>query len=157
MAVLSCLQCGEEIDSDTRRTQCRGCGALFPFQCAVCEKKLRSPFPVFDDERFLSLDSSPQPLCEDHFLRKCPDCDAWFQADQNPGYFRCSNCAQKLQNAVILPEWSDDPPARRELLPEQEIVRAAPAVGNGRDSNTMILGAAGCALLVLMGWLLMGR
>lgn len=156
MAILQCRHCGDEIDSDTRCTQCRGCGALFPFQCAACGKKLRSPFPVFGDERFLTLDSAPQPLCEDHFLRKCPDCETWFQADENPGYFRCATCAQKAQSAPM-PEWSDESPASVELVPELEIARTAIPVARGFDINTLILGCAGCAFLALMGWMLLGR
>ena len=90
MALLHCRDCGAEFSSDTRQTQCKKCGALFPCACAVCGKALRPPFPVFSDERFLTV--ADQPLCPDHFQRQCPECSRWFQADQNPGYFLCLNC-----------------------------------------------------------------
>ena len=92
MAMLSCRHCGASINSDARLTQCRKCGALFPFVCKVCNKQLRPPFPVFEDERYLTLDD--EPLCGEHFLRKCPDCGEWFRADENPGFFRCHKCAE---------------------------------------------------------------
>ncbi|PQV63102.1 hypothetical protein B1R32_1158 [Abditibacterium utsteinense] len=155
MANLGCRHCGGDIDSDTRRTQCRGCGALFPFNCAVCERKLRSPFPIFEDERYLTLASQPKPLCEDHFLRKCPDCDSWFQADENPGYFRCGSCAQKAQKTAPMPEWSDEAPLATESAPQRRSARTAPALNRGTDINTLILGAAGCAFLALIGWFLL--
>ncbi len=161
MAILQCRNCGGEVDSDTRRSQCRGCGALFPFQCAECGKKLRAPFPIFEDERFLTLESTPEPLCDEHFLRKCPDCENWFQADENPGYFRCASCAQKAQKSVPLnapmPEWSDEAPVAVEIASERNPARTAPPMGRGFDVNTIILGSAGCAFLALMGWFLLNR
>lgn len=157
MAILHCRHCGADIDSDARRAQCRECRALFPFQCTVCERNLRPPFSIFDDERHLTMDEPPQPLCEDHFLRKCPDCEKWFPNDENPGYFRCLTCAEKAQKTRVLPEWSD-------AAPEENYVEESPStlplvVGNSRgmDSNMLVLGAAGCAFLALMGWFLMGR
>lgn len=157
MTILQCRHCGGAIDSDTRCTQCRQCGALFPFQCVVCQKKLRSPFPVFEDERYLTLDCQPQPLCEEHFLRKCPDCQTWFQADENQGYFRCAGCAEKAQTGAIRPEWSDELPVAVELSTEREIARTSAPLAGGLDINILILGSAGCAFLVLMGWMLLGR
>jgi len=90
MALLNCRECGQEIDSNTRQTRCRGCGALFPFACAVCERSLRPPFPVYSDERYLSDEDAP--LCQQHFQRQCPECEKWFQADKNPGFFLCPEC-----------------------------------------------------------------
>ncbi len=156
MAILHCRHCGGDIDSDTRRTQCRDCGALFPFGCVVCERKLRSPFPIFEDERYLTLGNPPEPLCDEHFLRKCPDCGKWFQADENPGYFRCGSCAQKASKTAPMPEWSDEAPVPTENT-SREVAHAAPSMAQGRDVNTLILGAAGCAFLVLMGWFLLAR
>ncbi len=68
MALLNCRECGQEIDSNTRQTRCRGCGALFPFACVVCERSLRPPFPVYSDERYLSDEDAP--LCQQHFQRQ---------------------------------------------------------------------------------------
>lgn len=163
MATLHCRHCQASIESDTRRTQCRECGALFPFVCAVCERNLRSPFPVFDDERFLTLDKDdPKPLCDEHFLRKCPDCDEWFQADENPGYFRCASCAAKAPKMVV-PEWDDAPSHRdsdhdHDHMEERELVHATPLMAGGRfDPNTMVLTGAGCAFLALISWYLLAR
>ena len=94
MATLKCKSCEGNISSSARRVQCPHCGELFPFVCARCDHKLRPAFTEFDDERYLTLDAPPQPLCDDHYLRKCPDCDNWFGADENPGFFRCASCAE---------------------------------------------------------------
>ena len=98
MALLHCRDCGAEINSDTRQTQCQECGALFPFACSVCGKSLRPPFPVYSDERYIS--ASNEPLCTSHFERQCPECNKWFQADQNPGYFLCLACAHVRTGGV---------------------------------------------------------
>ena len=159
MANLHCRHCEASIDSDTRRTQCRQCGALFPFVCAVCERNLRSPFPVFEDERYLTLDNrDPKPLCEEHFLRKCPDCDEWFQADENPGYFRCGSCAAKAPK-VTMPEWDEGASHRdTEHVEERERAHAAPLMAGGRfDFNTMVMAGGGFAFLALMSWYLLAR
>lgn len=163
MANLHCRHCEASIDSNTRRTQCRECGALFPFVCAVCERNLRSPFPVFEDERYLTLDKSdPHPLCEEHFLRKCPDCNDWFQADQNPGFFRCSNCAAKAPK-VVMPEWDEasmhsSSSHREEPIEEREVAHAAPIIARGRfDFNTLVMAGAGCAFVALISWYLLAR
>jgi hypothetical protein len=87
MALLKCRNCGAEISSDARVTRCKGCGTLFPFDCNVCGRSLRPPFPVYSDERYLT--GMDEPLCPDHFQRQCPSCKTWFQADENPGYFMC--------------------------------------------------------------------
>ena len=92
MALLKCRNCGAEISSDARVTRCKGCGTLFPFDCTVCGRSLRPPFPVYSDERYLS--GTDEPLCPDHFQRQCPSCNTWFQADENPGYFMCKPCLE---------------------------------------------------------------
>lgn len=169
MATLHCRHCGGDIDSDARRTQCRECGALFPFECAVCNRNLRSPFPIFDDERYLSLDAAnPLPLCPDHFLRKCPDCEKWFQADENPGFFRCGACAEKAQANPSLspdsdsdwdePEWDDGGRFEMEPHDDREVRHAAPAMARGRmDSNVLVLGGAAFAFVALVSWFLMSH
>lgn len=168
MATLHCLHCGSDIDSDARRAQCRECRSLFPFQCAVCERNLRSPFPVFEDERHLTMSEPPQPLCEDHFLRLCPDCNTWFGNDENPGYFRCLNCAEKAENAPTHLDWSDaanESESYGESESHSDHAEAEQGHGvpmvigarTGLDSNAFVLSAAGCAFLALMGWLLTSR
>ena len=162
MATLNCNSCGGHISSNARRVQCPHCGELFPFVCARCDHKLRPAFPVFDDERYLSLDAPPQPLCDDHYLRKCPDCDNWFGADENPGYFRCAGCAEiQARQKAELPEDTYAPPA--------------PSAGNGRERespaggvatrsrsasgipNVAVIGFAVCAFIALIAWMLLGR
>ena len=122
MATLKCKSCEGNISSTARRVQCPHCGELFPFVCARCDHKLRPAFAEFDDERYLTLDAPPQPLCDEHYLRKCPDCDEWFSADENPGFFRCAAAAPKF-TSVKLAQQADEsrarsvgartPPARR--------------------------------------------
>jgi DNA-directed RNA polymerase subunit RPC12/RpoP len=160
MATLHCRHCGGDIESDARRTQCRQCGELFPFGCEVCQRNLRSPFPVYDDERYLTLNvADPRPLCADHFLRKCPDCSKWFQADENPGFFRCIDCAETAQMKQVVPEWDDG--GRFEMEPpmeEREVAHAAPSMVRRRpDPNMMVMAGAGCALLALVGWYLLAH
>ena len=106
MAVLHCRECGAETKSDTRQTKCKQCGTLFPFACAVCERPLRPPFHVFPDERYLS--QADEPLCENHYQRLCPSCQQWFQADENPGYYLCSNCSGKLNQKLLSGGASED-------------------------------------------------
>jgi hypothetical protein len=114
MALLHCRDCGAEIDSDSRQTRCKQCGALFPFACVACGRSLRPPFPVYADERYLTHEN--EPLCSDHFLRQCPDCNKWFRADENPGFFRCLACTEEHKNLPV-PEWNepviDTPPPKR--------------------------------------------
>lgn len=163
MAILRCRHCGSAIDSDARRASCRGCRELFPFQCAICARNLRSPFPIYDDERHLTLSAEPLPLCDDHFLRKCPDCGQWFQNDENPGYFRCASCAEKTLKARLQPEWSDELPESEPVepnYPDSETARGLPVVAHphmGLNPNTLVLGAAGCAFAALMGYFLLAR
>jgi hypothetical protein len=99
MALLKCRNCGAEISSDARVTRCKGCGTLFPFDCSVCGRSLRPPFPVYSDERYLS--GTDEPLCPDHFQRQCPSCKTWFQADENPGYFMCKMCLEVREAAAV--------------------------------------------------------
>ncbi|RZA10582.1 MAG: glycolate oxidase subunit GlcE, partial [Proteobacteria bacterium] len=35
------------------------------------------------NEHRLPFFAQPEPLCDEHYLRKCPDCDEWFGADEN--------------------------------------------------------------------------
>jgi Zn finger protein HypA/HybF involved in hydrogenase expression len=99
MAFVHCRECGHEIKADTKATRCDKCGSFFPFTCAVCDKYLRPPFDVYDDERYVNDDS--KPLCQDHYQRQCPECHKWFQADENPGYFLCLNCAKTREERVV--------------------------------------------------------
>ncbi len=161
MATLNCKSCGGNISSNARRVQCPHCGDLFPFVCARCDQKLRPAFPVFDDERYLNLDTPPQPLCDDHYLRKCPDCDNWFGADENPGYFRCAKCAEIHARKAEAPEEVYAPPA---LSAGNGMTRKNPAGGvatRSRSStgipNVAVIGFAVCAFIVLVAWMLMGR
>lgn len=162
MAILHCRHCEAAIDSDARRSQCRECLALFPFECAVCGSNLRAPFPVFDDERHLTMDEVPQPLCEDHFFRKCPECQQWFQNHQNPGYFRCRTCAEKIYNTCSSPGWTDElleagVPFEAGTLPTwRRALRPASPTRGGLPLNALALGAAGCAFLLLIGWFWLG-
>lgn len=96
MATLRCRACGSNVNTEMRRTRCT-CGELFPLECVVCQKPLRPPLLVFPDERHLT--EKFEPLCEDHYQRQCPDCGTWFRADQNPGYFRCPQCAAESARA----------------------------------------------------------
>ena len=99
MAFVNCRECGHEIKADTKATRCDKCGSFFPFTCAVCDKYLRPPFDVYDDERYVNDDS--KPLCQDHYQRQCPECHKWFQADENPGYFLCLSCARTREERVV--------------------------------------------------------
>ena len=155
MATLKCNSCGGDIASGARRVQCPCCGELFPFACSRCGKKLRPPFSVFDDERTLTLDSPPQPLCEAHYLRKCPDCNKWFGADENPGYFRCATCAQHHQNSAPAPvaETTFSAPT---ATPDQGGVATKTRAKSG-GSNALVIGLGVCALLALVGWMILGR
>lgn len=93
MVQLHCRECGTEISSDTRKTKCPQCGVMFPFACAVCQKLLNPPIPDYPIERYFTADG--KPLCEDHYQRQCPECERWFQADDNPGFFLCRDCTAK--------------------------------------------------------------
>src|SRR5579884_2537316 len=106
MALLNCRECGAEISSDARQTKCKQCGALFPFECAVCAQPLRPPFPVFQDEKYLTDDN--RPLCEKHYERLCPSCHKWFRADENPGYYLCHSCSTQRSHVEAAPTYTDD-------------------------------------------------
>ena len=162
MATLKCNSCGGDIASNARRVQCPHCGDLFPFACAQCERKLRPPFSVFDDERHLTFDDPPLPLCDEHYLRKCPDCDAWFHADANPGYFRCADCRSTHDQKVALPRAAQTPAvaiaesggiATRTRVPTAS---AAPA-RSGPNPAIFVIAFAVCAVLAVVGWLVLGR
>ncbi len=159
MAILQCRHCEANINSDTRTTQCKKCGALFPFACAVCDKQLRPPFPVFEDERHLSLEN--EPLCSEHFLRKCPDCDNWFRADENPGFFRCADCAaaagkSPASQTLHVPSEVDET-EDFDAPPSPAVARRATGgATGGPNPNALVLAGAGCAFLALLGWMLFG-
>lgn len=150
MALLRCRECGQEINSNTRQTRCQGCGTLFPFACAVCERPLRPPFPVFSDERYLTEEN--EPLCPQHFQRQCPRCQNWFQADQNPGFFLCPECsaetaAEKTETSRPAPT----PVARAASVPAEEEMDDDPEAllrATEQDSQPLL------SLLGLFVWML---
>lgn len=157
MALLKCRNCDEEISSDARVTRCKGCGTLFPLTCAVCERNLRPPFPVYSDERY--LDGADNPLCPDHFERQCPSCKSWFQADENPGYFMCRTCLELRESAALTaqPEVAVETTAFDEAevtdFPQWRQEPAAVAVhGPTRDVVSLVLLAiVGVSMLVVIG------
>ena len=165
MATLKCNACGGAIASNARRVQCPHCAALFPFACAQCGRNLRPPFAESADERYLTRESDPRPLCEEHYLRKCPDCEQWFGAHENPGYFRCADCAQRQRPSD---ESTFDESTFEEPLFESEPVAATVEGGvatatrrgagiKGLGAGALILACAACALLGLVGWWLFAR
>ena len=95
MVNLQCRHCGAEVASDEKARKCKNCGDLFPFVCAVCDKHLRPPIPDFPVERYFN--DVGQPLCADHYQRQCPECNRWFRADENPGFFMCPDCTAKRE------------------------------------------------------------
>lgn len=121
MALLKCRNCAAEISSDARVTRCKGCGTLFPFECDVCGRSLRPPFPVYSDERY--LDGTDHPLCPDHFQRQCPSCKTWFQADENAGYFMCKMCLEVREASI----------ASTPAMAAAGVLTAA--AGNGADAS----------------------
>jgi hypothetical protein len=96
MAMLKCRKCGGEVATDERARQCRSCNELFPFACAVCTRKMRPPLPDYPIERYFN--DAGDPLCEDHYQRQCPECSRWFQADENPGFYLCSECTTRRES-----------------------------------------------------------
>ncbi len=159
-ATLHCRHCGGEIASDSRHVQCAHCGALFPFTCLVCSRNLRTPFAVFDDERYLTFPATDvqsgakveaKPLCAEHFLRHCPDCGRWFHAHENPGFFRCPDCAEQHEAALLAPPVKE---RRIKALSVQEngafSVRARQL-----NANMVALAGGGGALLGLVCWYLL--
>lgn len=161
LAQLKCNSCGGEIASNARRVQCPHCAALFPFACAECGRNLRPPFSAFADERYLTLGDEPQPLCEEHYLRKCPDCQNWFGADQNPGYFRCPTCAELHEREAQLADEAEPMEIEAESFEEPARqsggVATRPARASGLGANTLAIAFAVCAVLGLVGWLLLSR
>lgn len=95
---LKCRNCGADVASDEKARKCRSCQTLFPFACAICERKMRPPLPDFPIERYFN--DVCQPLCEDHYQRQCPECSKWFQADENPGFYLCPSCTQRREGQV---------------------------------------------------------
>ena len=158
MATLKCNSCGGNIASNARRVQCPHCGELFPFACARCQRKLRPPFSEFDDERYLTHDTPPQPLCDDHYLRQCPDCNTWFGADENPGFFRCARCAeihreqQARQPAEIFAPVAVPVMASAAAPSHNEGGVAAKTRGN---PNVVAIAFAVCAFVALVGWMIL--
>ena len=98
MMMLKCRNCGADVASDEKARKCRSCQTLFPFACAICERKMRPPLPDFPIERYFN--ESCEPLCEDHYQRQCPECSKWFQADENPGFYLCGDCAHRREGQV---------------------------------------------------------
>ena len=156
MATLKCNSCRGNIASNARRVQCPHCGELFPFACAQCQRKLRPPFSVFDDERYLTLETPPLPLCDEHYLRLCPDCDKWFGADENPGYFRCASCAeihrekQAAEPAEVFAPVAANVPAAARRHNEGGV-----AARTRGSSNGVAIAFAVCAFVALVGWMLL--
>ncbi len=155
MALLKCRNCDEEINSDARVTRCKGCGTLFPLTCAVCERNLRPPFPVYSDERY--LDGADNPLCPDHFERQCPSCKNWFQADENPGYFMCRTCLEVRESAassvvqeemLVSIDTGEDIPGAFPQWQEESDVVASP--GWSRDIVSVVLLAIVCVSMALV-------
>lgn len=163
---LHCRYCGGEIESNSRRVQCKYCGALFPFNCLLCARNLRTPFPVFDDERYLTFESTDaqtgalteaKPLCQEHFLRHCPDCERWFHAHENPGFFRCPQCAAEKEKRDALEEGymlsSETPEGQdSESLYPEELISAGP---RQTDLNMFALAVGGGAFIGLICWVLL--
>lgn len=160
-AQIHCRHCGGEIASNSRRVQCEHCGALFPFACLVCSRNLRTPFPVFDDERYLTFDQTDEqgarveakPLCAEHFLRHCPDCSRWFHAHENPGFFRCPQCAIQHEQANAAP--APFPEHAAGMLPRGVGGSALSLNARQLNANTVALSCAGGALLGLACWYLL--
>ena len=166
MATLKCKSCEGNISSTARRVQCPHCGELFPFVCARCDHKLRPAFAEFDDERYLTLDAPPQPLCDEHYLRKCPDCNDWFGADENPGFFRCLRCAEiheqkRAQQPVEFAPEALAPEASGTHGGVATRSRGAAATarpkGAGGNPNALVIGFGVCAFLALVAWMILGR
>ncbi|BCM92776.1 hypothetical protein IAD21_04658 [Abditibacteriota bacterium] len=163
---LHCRHCGGEIESNSRRVQCAHCGALFPFACLICARNLRSPFPVYDDERYLTFETTDsesgavveaKPLCQDHFLRRCPDCGRWFHAHENPGFFRCGQCAAEKEKRDALEE-ETVAESEPEIIDHTELITLEeldPTGARPLDLNLIALASGGGALIGLICWYLL--
>jgi Zn finger protein HypA/HybF involved in hydrogenase expression len=155
MAFVYCRECGHEIKAETKQTRCEKCGTFFPFTCAVCDKYLRPPFDVYEDERFVTEDG--KPLCQEHYQRQCPECKKWFQADENPGYFLCLDCSkareERVSTASKAPATRTKSSARpeRERPAKGEIARRAPAP----NFDTLVLGVIGGSAVIGVLFLLL--
>ena len=156
MATLKCNSCGGEIASNARRVQCPHCAALFPFACAECGRNLRPPFAESADERYLTEETPPRPLCDEHYLRKCPDCEQWFGADENPGYFRCPTCAERrLSEPQVEEEYEDEVAVAAPQTAQAVATPAAVKAGGGCFGIIMLALVCGGGALVWAGrlWL----
>ena len=151
MAFVHCRECGHEIKADSKQTRCEKCGSFFPFTCAVCDKILRPPFDVYDDERYVTDDG--QPLCQDHYQRQCPECKKWFQSDENPGYFLCLSCAKAREQRAAS---SNVAAATRTGIPAGENVSRVPAPTFDTLVLAVIGGSAVLGVLFLIFKLLSG-
>jgi len=143
--VLKCRNCGGDVASNERARKCRNCSELFPFECAVCSRHLRPPLPDYPVERFFNDEG--RPLCEDHYQRQCPECDKWFRADENPGFFLCADCAARREAQ----EAAEDEAAARSSSRD--------SASEGRPAGAAKSGCGGSAVLVLalssgMAWCL---
>ena len=169
MATLKCNSCGGAIASHARRVQCPHCGELFPFVCAQCQRKLRPPFSVFNSESYLSHDDPPLPLCDEHYLRQCPDCENWFGANENPGFFRCAPCARihaeqqaRQASELLAPPTAATSPDNNDhnggvatqTRPISAPVRLQKATAN---PNRPAIIFAVCAFVALVMWMILGR
>ncbi len=135
MVKLKCRNCGADVASDEKARKCRSCNTLFPFACAVCERKMRPPLPDFPVERYFNDDN--EPLCEDHYQRQCPECSKWFQADENPGFYLCAECAHEREGQVAEDSTQDE----HKFTPEQE-AEADTAARKAGCGSTAVLALA---------------
>ena len=148
MAFVHCRECGHEIKADTRQTRCEKCGTFFPFTCAVCEKFLRPPFAVYEDERYVTDEC--KPLCLDHYQRQCPECHCWFQADTNPGFFLCPGCAKARLNRAAQPVAAPTVEAPHEITASSPVMERPPA----NPLDTIVYAAIAGAAILGIGFLL---
>ncbi len=176
MAAINCRHCNGVMSSESRRSQCPHCGALFPFACAVGGRNLRPPFPVFDDERHLTftiaegeskntplteeaakfVKKDPLPLSDEHHLRECPDCKIWFLASENPSNFRCPSCAEEWRKRRSSARYEE---VEEEVEESEQLEHAQTAVmmrsKAGFDTNILVILAGAVALIGLLTWFLM--
>jgi predicted RNA-binding Zn-ribbon protein involved in translation (DUF1610 family) len=138
MVMLQCRTCGAEVASDERSKKCKNCGELFPFECAVCSRHLRPPIPDFPIERYFTEDN--KPLCSEHYQRQCPECNRWFRADENPGFFMCRECTANREAASA---------ATAQTTYAEEEEETAPRAKGGCGASMLIfilMGAGVCYL-----------
>lgn len=176
MAALNCRHCNGVMSSETRKSQCPHCGALFPFVCAVSGRNLRPPFPVFDDERHLTftkaeieskkiilseraaqyVEKTNLPLSDEHHLRECPDCKHWFLASEHPENFRCPHCAEAWMKNRFTGKYNEcEEEYEEEEVEHHEHAHAVVMTGSrGFDANIMVMCAGAVALIGLLSWLI---